>query len=196
MHMIGGLRTNHLLTRIFHELCKDVDIQNEKKSENYSQSIRYGQSEPENQDNRLTEKEKKTAAQIQALLQIFFLSQRAYYKMQKDRSEIQISQTYETTKNMADQFNSVCGEQGRIGDFIYLSADPSLFSEGQQMRFSHNKTLAEDYLMNSCPNLRPVVLRPGKVYTGNWFNREIEKLPTKKNYTQMDAVVNTLFEEV
>ena len=77
-----------------------------------------------------------------------------------------------------------------------MSADPSLFSEGQVYRFNHMKVRAEEYLLQECPNIRPIILRPGKVYAGNLFEHYVESLPTRRNYTHMDAVVGTVQAEV
>ena len=97
---------------------------------------------------------------------------------------------------MAHQFNAVCEEQGRVGDFIYMSSDPSLFSEGQAYRFNHMKVKAEEYLQEECPHIRPIIMRPGKIYAGNAFEHWIERLPLRKNYTHMDAVVGCVQEQI
>ena len=116
--------------------------------------------------------------------------------MWKRRAEIQIEQTLDTTMNMASQFDDVCKKQDRVGDFISLSADPSLFSEGQAARFTHMKKKAELYLIEECPNLRPIILRPGKVFINSWYEKTYEGLPYKRNYTSMDAVTQAIVDEL
>ena len=131
-----------------------------------------------------------------AMMQIFQMSSAAYQKIQKKRSEIQIVQTYETTVNMAEQFNETCAKQDRIGDFIFLSADPSLFSDGQTARFTHFKQKAELYLIEECPNIRPIIFRPGKVFLNTFFEKTIENLPLRKRYSSMDSVTAAIVDEV
>ena len=58
------------------------------------------------------------------------------------------------------------------------------------------KLRAEEYLLNECPNLRPVIMRPGKVYVGGIFEHYVERLPFKRNYTHMDAVVASVQAEI
>ena len=50
------------------------------------------------------------------------------------------------------------------------------------------------FLIEDCPNLRPVILRAGKVYTGTSFFSKF--LRDKTNYTHLDALCMTVFEEV
>jgi len=83
-----------------------------------------------------------------------------------------------------------------VGDFVFLSADPTLFSTGQAARFSHLKQKAELYLIEECPNLRPIIIRPGKVFVNTFYERFMEQLPLRKNYTSMDAVTAAIVDEL
>lgn len=79
VHLVGGLRTSQTLTRLVNSLINDVREQKIRRDRNTSKQVQ----------------------QLEALMHVFYLSAKFYHDAQKERSEVQISQIYETTRNMA-----------------------------------------------------------------------------------------------
>lgn len=71
----------------------------------------------------------------------------------------------DSTKFVAQKFDSLHEDRGTRGTFIFLSAEPSILPLPNFSKYAEMKFEAEDYLRDQCPNLDVVVIRPGLVYS-------------------------------
>lgn len=65
---------------------------------------------------------------------------------------------------MATKFNKVCEQRGKIGTFVFLSAEQSIMSSQQSRKYAELKWEAEDFLKTDCDALYSAIIRPGLVY--------------------------------
>ena len=65
---------------------------------------------------------------------------------------------------MAFKFNQICDDQGRVGTFVFLSAEASIVGGQQQRKYADMKLEAEEFLINQCSSMYSAILRPGLVY--------------------------------
>ena len=65
-----------------------------------------------------------------------------------EKSQSLEAQNRDSAKNMAFKFNQICGDQGRVGTFVFLSAEASIVGGQQQRRYADMKLEAEEFLIN------------------------------------------------
>jgi hypothetical protein len=63
---------------------------------------------------------------------------------------------------MAEYYNTACRLSGKPGRFVFLSAAPTIAPLLQL--YLETKLQAEDFLLHNCPNLTPIILKPGLVW--------------------------------
>lgn len=63
---------------------------------------------------------------------------------------------------MAEHYNNSLKKANAKGHFVFISAERSLVPLLQ--RYSEMKEQAEQFLLNNCPEITPVILRPGIVW--------------------------------
>jgi len=71
----------------------------------------------------------------------------------------------DSCKLIAEHYNNACKTSAKKGHFVFISAAPTIapvLSEYIKM-----KEQAESFLLNSCPDLTPVILKPGLVWHEN-----------------------------
>ncbi|CDW88623.1 UNKNOWN [Stylonychia lemnae] len=71
----------------------------------------------------------------------------------------------DSCKLMAEHFNNACKKQDKKGHFVFISASKSITPVLQ--KYSDMKEQAESFLLNNCPEIIPVILRPGFVWSEN-----------------------------
>ena len=68
----------------------------------------------------------------------------------------------DSCKLMAEHYNNALKQKGIKGHFLFISAAPSIAP--MLTKYVQMKIQAENFLLNNCPELKPIILRPGFVY--------------------------------
>ena len=58
------------------------------------------------------------------------------------------------------------------------------------------KKQAEAFLIEECPNLRPVIIRPGKVVVRSFVNTFLFEFSMKRNYSDMSDVCEVISNQI
>ena len=67
-------------------------------------------------------------------------------------------------KMLAEHFSNACKNKGK-GHFVFISAAPTIAP--MLSLYIQMKEQAEAFLINNCPNISPVILKPGLVWHEN-----------------------------
>jgi len=92
---------------------------------------------------------------------------------------------------IAEYYNNACKQYSRKGHFVFLSAAPTIAP--MLSTYIQMKEQAESFLLNNCPELIPIILKPGLVWHEGERNWSVPfKVATDIGYHLNKSVISHL----